>query len=239
MSEVNEKATQSPPNAENAAEQVTVTEPQEPTTEQLKQAVLTLTEQGVKDKQEVKRLQGVIRSQGVTKQDISALRQEFGGMQEWVAEALDKQNQGGAGEFNEKPTVSYKEQLAAVKKASQSQEQPADPDAQLFFGYAISQGLTLESPEVIEAMSDGRTGKEAFEQLKGTIAGKSEAARKAEITAEVQKSLKLGGYTQGGVGAPNTGSAGFTKESIKNMPDDELIEKSEAILKAMTVGELK
>ena len=238
MVKATDDATQSPPTVETTVVQDPNAEPLEPTIEQLKQTVLTLTEKDTKGQTEVKRLQGVIRSQGVTKQDITALRQEFGGMQDWVAEVLDKQNQGGAGEFNEKPTVSYKEQLAVQKKASQAQE-PIDPDMQLFFGYAISQGLTAESPEVIEAMSDGRTGKEPYEHLKGTMAGKSDAARKAEITAAVQETLKAGGLTQGGVGAPTTGSSGFSLDKIKKMSDEEIIQNAEAINKAMVEGKLK
>lgn len=237
---MSEKATgnkpQSPPAVENAAGQEAGAEPQEPTIEQLKQAVTALAEEKGKSQAEVKRLQGVIRSQGVTKQDIAALRQEFGGMQEWVADALDKMNTGETGELNDTPKTSYKEKLAASKQASQAQEQAISPEDQLAYGYAISQGLTPESPEVVEAFSDGRRGIEAHEYLKSLIAGKSEAARKAEIAAAVQATLKEHGLTQTGVGAPTTGGTKFTLDKIKSMPDEELIENQEAILKAMVEG---
>jgi hypothetical protein len=240
MVKATDDVTQSPPTVEKDAAEAVV-EPTEPTTEELKQAVLTLTEQGGKDKQEVKRLQGVIRSQGVTKQDIETLRQEFGGMSDWVAEALDKQNQGGAGELNEKPTASYTEQLTAKRKAEATAQasQPLSEEQQLFYGYMISQGLTIESTEVQEALSDNRNFSEAREHLKGTIAGTGAAARKAEITAAVQETLKQGGLTQGGVGAPTAGSTGYTLDKIKNMSDEEIIQNAEAINKAMVEGKLK
>jgi len=238
MAKATDSATQSPPVVENDAEQITDAEPKEPTIEELKQAVLALTEKDDKSQKELKRLQGVLRSQGVTKQDLADLRQEVTSTQDLLAEAMDTINQGGVGEFNEKPKPSYSEKLKTMRQSSQSQE-ATDPDAPLFFGYAISQGLTLESPEVKEAMSDGRTGKEAFEYLKATIAGRSEAARKAEITATVQAALKNHGLTQGGAGAPTTGGGKFTLDKIKNMSDEEIIANQEAINQAMIAGELK
>ena len=239
MDKVNENATQSPPNAENAAGQGTVTEPQEPTTEELKQAVLTLTQQNQKNQQEVKRMQGLVKNQGVTKTDVQALRQEFSSMQDLVAEALDKTTQGGEGEFNEKPKTSYKEKLEAERKAAQAQTQQISPEDQLAFGYAISQGLSLESPEVIEAFSDGRSGKEAHEYLKSTIAGRSEAQQKEAVNAAVQAALKGAKLTQGGVDAPTTGGNLLTKEKVKSMSSEEVIASQEQILADMVAGKLK
>ena len=239
MDKVNENATQSPPNAENAAGQGTVTEPQEPTTEELKQAVLTLTQERQKDKQEVKRMQGLVKNQGVTRTDIAAIRQEFSGLQDLVATALDAQSQGEDGEFNKTPKVSYQEQIKAQRKAAQAQEQTVSPEDQLAFGYAISQGLSLESPEVIEAFSDGRSGKEAHEYLKSTIAGRSEAKQKETVNAAVQAALKGAKLTQGGVDAPTTGGNLLTKEKVASMSSEEVIVSQEQILADMVEGKLK
>jgi hypothetical protein len=232
MEKVTVNSTQSPPVGENAAAQVAGTEPQEPTAEELKQAV-------VKSQAEIKRLQGVLKSQGVTKQDLADIRQEITSTQDFVAEALDKLNEGREGELNEKPTTSYKERLAASRKANAPENQPLDEEAKLFYGYMISQGLTVESPEVREALADNRDFVEAREHLKSTIAGRSEAERKAAITATVQAALKEAGLTQSGVGAPTTGSTGYTLEKVKNMSDEELIANQENILKDMAEGKIK
>jgi len=238
MEKATDNAKQGSPTVENAAVQDPNAEPQEPTAEELKQAVLALTEKDTKSQQELKRLQGVLKSQGVTKQDLVDLRQEVTSTQDLLAEAMDTINQGGVGELNDTPKTSYSEKLKAARQASQSQVN-SDPDAQMFFGYMISQGLNLESAEVKEALSDGRTPQEAFTHLKGSIDAKSEATRRTETAEAVQAALKLAGLTGGGVNAPTAGGKTYTREGIRNMSDEDYLEQKPAIDAAIAAGLVK
>ena len=219
-------------------------EPQEPTVEELKQAVIEASQARDKDQAEIKRLQGVIKSQGVTKSDIEALKQEFGGMQDWVADALDamRETESTFGEFD-KPKQTYKAKLDAVRKEKASQGQAMSQDEQMFFGYMISQGLTVQDEIVKEALSDGRTAAEAFTYLKSSIDAKTEQKITKRVQEEtdqkLESALKKLGLSGVGAGAPTGGGRTFTRRQIADMTDEEYLQLKPQIQEAIAAGRVK
>ncbi len=194
---------------------------------------------------EIKRLQGItkdLQKGRISKEEVDALHQKIDDMQEWVAGAMDDLVSKVSGEEEKPARTSYRQQVSERK--AKAKPQPRDPDAEAFVGYMQSQGMTLNSPLIKEAIAEERGPQEALEYLKGKIEAKQAAdmEKKAEqiATQKFEQMLKDKGLTASGVSGPTAaGGKIFTTEQIRNMSVEEFKANQPAIREAQRLGKIK
>jgi hypothetical protein len=209
----------------------------------------TLHKEIDRKEKEILRLQGVVQKQSISKNDVLALHKKIDEMQDWVADALDSQRSQAYGEEEAKPTrKTYREQLATQRAQAQPQAQnvsaPADPDAQMFWAYMTSQGLTFADKVVQDAIADDKNPQQALAFLKGKMDEKIQttiAKQAREIANSLfEEKVKTYGLTAAGAGSPNAGGSGsYTKKQIADMSPEVFTAKHDDIIAAQRAGRIK
>lgn len=228
--------TQETQNPEETQEGEPQAEPQNP-------ELIALQSENERKEGEIKRLQGILRKQGLSKDEINTLHQKIDDMQLWTATALDQVINKVSGEEEERPQrKTYRQQLEEKQKSKPPPQQ--NPDVDRFIGYLNSHGLTVEDNVVQEAVADDRTPQEALNYLKE----KMETENQAGIDKKIQEGIRLGieqalkdrGLTATGAAAPS-GSSGrsFTQKQINDMSMEEYKEKYPDIQEAIRQGRIK
>lgn len=186
------------------------------------------------------------RSRSVSKDELTAMRQEIGDMREEMAGWLDDVVTRVSGEELQQPQrKSYREQVTA-KRTAQPQQMP--PDVEDFYYYMRGQGLRLEDDIVQESLNSTNNPKDALTSLKAKVKEKDQAMIDAEVDKKAQEKaqrlaeqkLKEAGVTTAGASAPSSGTGRtFTHAQIAAMDSKEYAENKEAIDKAWREGRIK
>jgi len=183
--------------------------PQTPSeVEQLKAQLAANTTELTRKEKEILRLQG-IGKKSISRDEFLTMSKKIDDTQEYFAEMMDNFATQQLGEPEETKTgrKSYKDELQSRRAAQAKAAPAANPEAQVFWAYMLSQGLTLEDADVKEALQEDREPKEALEFLKDKQEAKLQAKieKKAQEKADaiVEAKFKALGLASSGAGSPS------------------------------------